>query len=73
MLAAYQEAFGDLVMPVDGVERRPTGWADWMITTRIDTSAYWEQVWQAVSCHTTQLPGYQSLQQLPEAPRLSEA
>lgn len=65
-LRAYQAAFGDLVMSVDSVERRAVGWADWAITTRIDTSPYWQQVWRAVSCHQTQLPGYQALRDLPD-------
>jgi LmbE family N-acetylglucosaminyl deacetylase len=66
LLAAYQEAFGDLVMRIDGAERRARGWDDWAITTRVDTSAYWEQVWRAVSCHRTQLPTYQALRHLPD-------
>ena len=66
LLAAYQEAFGDLVMAVDGIERRAAGWADWAITTRVDTTAYWQQVWQAVSCHQSQLPAYQMLRDLPD-------
>jgi LmbE family N-acetylglucosaminyl deacetylase len=66
-LAVYQAAFGDLVLYVDGEERRTPAWDDWAITTRIDTSAYWQQVWEAVACHRTQLPGYQMLAQLPEA------
>ncbi len=64
--AAYQTAFGDLVMHIDGDERRTRGWADWAITTRIDTIAYWPRVWEAISCHRTQLPGYQALKELPE-------
>jgi LmbE family N-acetylglucosaminyl deacetylase len=63
-LAAYQAAFGDLVMHVDGAERRSPGWQDWVITTEIDTSEYWQQVWRAVSCHRTQLPGYEKLAEL---------
>jgi LmbE family N-acetylglucosaminyl deacetylase len=66
MLAAYQEAFGNLVMQVDEIDRWAAGWADWAITTRIDTTAYWQQVWQAVSCHRTQLPSYQALRELPD-------
>jgi LmbE family N-acetylglucosaminyl deacetylase len=62
--AAYQAALGELVMQIDGVERRATGWEDWAITTRIDTAAHWGQVWQAVSCHRSQLPGYQGLKEL---------
>jgi LmbE family N-acetylglucosaminyl deacetylase len=66
-LAAYQSAFGELVMEIDGEERRAAGWEPWAITTRIDTEAYWDQVWEAIACHRTQLPGYQALRQLPEA------
>jgi hypothetical protein len=36
------------------------------LTTVIDTAAYWPQVWEAISCHQTQLPGYQALKALPE-------
>jgi LmbE family N-acetylglucosaminyl deacetylase len=63
--AAYQAAFGDLVMRVDGAERRLIPWPDWAISTRIDTSAHWQQVWHAITCHRSQLPGYQALQALP--------
>ncbi len=66
-LAIYEQAFGDLVMQVDGTERRGIGWPAWAITTRIDTTDYWQTVWHAVACHKTQLPGYESLRQLPEA------
>lgn len=62
----YQDVFGDLVMNIDGAERRPVAWPDWAITTRLDTSPYVEQVWQAVFCHRTQLPGYEALLQLPD-------
>jgi len=64
--AAYQEAFGDLVMRVDGAERRPVPWKDWAITTRIDTSDYWPQVWEAIANHRSQLSGYQALKNLSE-------
>ncbi|HEX6384207.1 MAG TPA: PIG-L deacetylase family protein [Anaerolineae bacterium] len=64
--AAYEAALGDLVLVVDGVERRAVNWEPWVLTTWIDTAAYWQQVWQAVACHRSQLPGYQALSQLPE-------
>ncbi len=63
---AYQAAFGDLVMDIDGGERRSVTWPDWAITSRIDTASHWERVWQAISCHRTQLPGYEVLKNLPE-------
>ena len=64
-LASYQAAFGDLVMNIDGQERRGQGWPEWANTTLIDTGEYWPQVWRAVACHCSQLPGYQKLQDLP--------
>ncbi len=64
--AAYRSVFGDLVMLVDGVERRSMGWPAWAVTTRVDTREYWQTVWQAVSCHQTQLPEYGKLEHLPE-------
>lgn len=63
-LDIYEEAFGELVMQIDGQARGTVGWAEWAITTQIDTAEYWEQVWKAVSCHQTQLPGYQALKNL---------
>jgi len=65
-LAAYQAAFGEMVMHVDGQERRAIGWEPWAITTRVDSGDYWQQVWQAISCHRSQLPGYQTLKDLPD-------
>ena len=62
--AVYQAVFGELVMEVDGQERRAKSWPDWAVTTRIDTAAHWQQVWQAISCHQSQLPGYQALKEL---------
>jgi LmbE family N-acetylglucosaminyl deacetylase len=63
-LDAYESVFGDLVMEIDGVERRGPGWPQWSITTRLDTAGYWEQVWRAVSCHRSQLPAYEKLASL---------
>jgi LmbE family N-acetylglucosaminyl deacetylase len=64
-MAAYQAAFGELKMYIDGRERRATAWPEWAISTRIDTSAYWQHVWQAISCHRSQLADYQALMDLP--------
>jgi hypothetical protein len=63
-LALYQSVFGDLVMRIDGVERRGIGWPDWIITTWINAEAYQQLVWRAVCCHQTQLPAYSQLEQL---------
>ena len=65
-LAAYEAALGELTMDIDGVRRQASGWPEWAITTCIDTAAYWPRVWQAITCHQTQLPGYESLKALPE-------
>jgi LmbE family N-acetylglucosaminyl deacetylase len=62
--AAYEATFGRLVMPVDRVERRFTAWPEWAITTRIDSSAYGEQVLRAIACHRSQVPEYQKLKAL---------
>jgi LmbE family N-acetylglucosaminyl deacetylase len=64
--AAYQDAFGELVMTIDGTKRHATAWPDWAITTRIDTREYWRVVWDAIAKHCSQLPGYRSLLDLPE-------
>ncbi len=64
--AAYQEAFRDLKTTVDGVDRRATPWPDWSITTKIDTTAYWQRVWRAVNCHKTQMTIFEKLGHLTE-------
>jgi LmbE family N-acetylglucosaminyl deacetylase len=65
-LAAYQAVFGNLVMRVDGCERRAVGWEPWAITTSLDTGAYGAQIWQAVACHRSQLPVAKTLAVLAE-------
>jgi LmbE family N-acetylglucosaminyl deacetylase len=65
----YQEVFGELVMEIDGVERRATSWEDWAITTIVRTDGYHDQILDAIRCHRTQLPGYEALTQLPEEKR----
>jgi LmbE family N-acetylglucosaminyl deacetylase len=62
--AAYQAAFKRLVSVVDGVEREAVPWPDWAVTTVIDTRDAWPTVWRAVSCHETQIAGYQRLKDL---------
>jgi LmbE family N-acetylglucosaminyl deacetylase len=50
----YMPVFGDLVMQIDGQERRAQSWTNWTLTTRVDASAYWSHAWRAVLCHKTQ-------------------
>ncbi|MCI0710358.1 MAG: PIG-L family deacetylase [Chloroflexi bacterium] len=64
-IAVYQEVFGELVMNIDGVERRATSWEDWAITTVVRTEKYHDQILDAIRCHRTQLPGYEALTLLP--------
>ena len=63
-MAAYQEAFRRMVSVVDGVEREAPPWPEWALTTVIDTRAYWETVWRAVSCHESQVTAYERLAHL---------
>ncbi|HXH20530.1 MAG TPA: PIG-L family deacetylase [Dehalococcoidia bacterium] len=63
-LRQYEKAFGELVMIIDGIERRSQPWERWVMTTRLDARPYWERVWQAVLCHRSQLPGYEELLKL---------
>jgi len=63
---AYQKAFKKLVSKVDGVERQANPWPDWVITSIVDCSAHWKQVWQAVCCHKTQMAIYEKLESLSE-------
>ena len=66
--AAYQEAFKKLVSTVDGVEREAVVWPDWAVTTVIDTREHGETVWKAVTCHESQIAGYERLRHIsPEA------
>ena len=62
----YESVFGELVMHVDGVERRAVSSPDWIFTARIATEGYWHTVREAVKCHRTQLPGYDALISLPD-------
>jgi LmbE family N-acetylglucosaminyl deacetylase len=65
--AAYDAVFGPSAMMVNGVQRRLPGWPEWAITTRLDTRPYWREVWRAVRCHRSQLPGLSALDELPDA------
>lgn len=64
--AAYQAAFKDLKVAVDGEDRRAAPWPSWAVTTSIDTRQYWPTVWEAVRCHKTQMAIYRKLESLSE-------
>jgi LmbE family N-acetylglucosaminyl deacetylase len=66
IVAEYESLVGEIVMAIDGVERRPVPWEDWAITTWLDATAHWRSVWQAAACHRTQLPNFDTLANLPE-------
>lgn len=50
-----QSLLGGLSIQVDDVMRRHVAWEEWAITTRVDATAFWRQVWEAVKCHRTQV------------------
>ncbi len=60
-LSAYENIFGELSMTVDGYKRQSSGWEDWAITARLETSSYWDAIWRAVRCHQTQIMNIASL------------
>src|SRR5215472_8359693 len=60
---AYQAVFGEVVMHVDGMERRGIGWPDWSITTRIETTEYRQAIWEANLCHESKMVAYRRLKQ----------
>ncbi len=66
LLSLYEDVFGELVMTIDGAERRSVGWNDWAITTWLDVASHWRTVWQAVLCHQTQIPSNGALSHLPD-------
>ncbi|MEO8482168.1 MAG: PIG-L deacetylase family protein [Acidobacteriota bacterium] len=61
---AYEKALKKVTTMVDGAERQAVAWPDWAVTTVIDTRAWWETAWRAVSCHDSQIAAYESLRHL---------
>lgn len=61
---AYQTAFKELSMTVDGVKRQAAPFPDWAITTKVDTTKYWATAWKAILCHQTQMSVYGNLRNL---------
>jgi LmbE family N-acetylglucosaminyl deacetylase len=66
LIELYISMIGDIMMVIDGVERRANPWEDWAITTRIDAADSWRTVLQAVTCHKSQLQDYGKLMSQPE-------
>jgi LmbE family N-acetylglucosaminyl deacetylase len=66
LMHTYQAVFGDLVMPVDGIDRRMVHWPDWAVTSVVEDPAHWAQVRDAVACHKSQIAAYGALLALPE-------
>jgi LmbE family N-acetylglucosaminyl deacetylase len=66
-IAAYQAAFGDIRMDIDGVERLPVVAPEWLISTRIDAGEQWRSAWRAVACHRSQLPNFERMDAMTQA------
>lgn len=64
LVELVKQAIGGIRFPVDGAMREHFGWQDWMITTRIDATGYWQTAWKAVQCHASQLVGMGALRQM---------
>jgi LmbE family N-acetylglucosaminyl deacetylase len=64
LVELVKQVMGGIAFQVDGKMRYHVGWEEWMITTRIDATAYWEAAWRAIQCHTSQLVGMAALHQL---------
>ena len=62
--AAYERAFRKLAARVDGGERQAVPWPDWALTTTVDAREHWQTVVRAVSCHESQVAGYDRWSQL---------
>jgi LmbE family N-acetylglucosaminyl deacetylase len=65
--AAYQAAFGNVSMVIDGVERLPVISPDWLVSTRIDAGEHWRGAWRAVAAHRSQLPNLAHLAAMSDA------
>jgi LmbE family N-acetylglucosaminyl deacetylase len=71
VLDAYQAAFGVFAKVVDGKARDAVAWPDWMVSARIDARAFGDRVWDAISCHRSQLRDFRKLQGLSDEQRLA--
>jgi LmbE family N-acetylglucosaminyl deacetylase len=69
VLDTYQAAFGVFAKVVDGEARNAVAWPDWMVSAWIDARAFGDRVWDAISCHRSQLRDFQKLQDLSDEQR----
>jgi len=68
-LDAYDRAFGDSAMTIDGLRRDVPGWPEWSVSASISSRPYAQQVWRAICCHRSQLPRLDAAAELPPATR----
>ena len=63
----FMKYLGEFEFPVNDQIPGEAPWKDWMITTRMDVSDYWQPAWDAIRSHKSQLLGLEPLLKLPEA------
>jgi LmbE family N-acetylglucosaminyl deacetylase len=66
LLVSYKNAFNEMCMPVDGVDRKAVMWEDWAHSAAIDGGNLWRATLQAIRCHKSQLAPYGDLDKIPE-------
>jgi LmbE family N-acetylglucosaminyl deacetylase len=59
-------AMGDITFEVDGQTRGEVAWPEWMVTTRIEMSAYCGTALRAIKCHESQMATIGPLADAPE-------
>jgi LmbE family N-acetylglucosaminyl deacetylase len=52
---AYAEVFGETTIDVQEARRSVVTWPEWSVSTQIDTTEFWTNVWGAVRSHRSQL------------------
>jgi len=57
---------GDITFQVDDQTRGEVAWKEWMVTTRIDTSAHCGTAFRAIKCHASQMATIGPLADAPE-------
>jgi LmbE family N-acetylglucosaminyl deacetylase len=66
LIQVYNQIFPELVIRVDGVDRRWPGWDDWSINAQVNCEAYWRVACRAIRCHASQLVGFDNFAELLE-------